>query len=712
MEQNKNKYTEEHRISTILWIIYIAFLVLSLLLIRKIAYLQYVWEPNPKYIDYFRPTVDKRILEPQRGSILDCNGKLLANTAPSYDLRMDCLILKDSYEKKDKRQRDSLETEWRKMLKQMCYGLADILKEDGKDGNFYYKTILSYRDSKKSGRRNLLLARGLDYKTITKIKKLPLAEKGRYTSGLIFNTIYTRQYPYGELARRIIGDVTVDSRDQSRNRFVGIEGDYNVYLHGEEGVEWLKKTDNGRIANMDSVMVPVKHGLDIKTTINIDMQDIADKALRHRMEEDEGIEGGCVVILDVKTGAVKSMVNLLRNKRGEIGEYFNLAIGRSGEPGSIFKAVTLSILLEDGKVSLDTKLPTNHGKMKDMKDIPVDQSILRYERNTGKSHITVLDGFKKSSNYVFRTLTIDNYRNQSKEYISRLYEYKLNDSFKFDLTEKGGTAPMLPDPESSRWTITDLASIAIGYTVKETPLNIAMFYNAIANKGKMMKPYIIDSHLENGRVVKRCRPEILNGSLFSKATADTLTKALKMVTLEGTATKLKNAKCTVAGKTGTARMVLTDEEKGKSRDPYKTIDGFRKFQATFVGFFPAEEPRYTAIVTIYTKLTKSASYGGGNIPAIVFKDIVDDVWSLDSSWGNIVEKNGKVPDMQEEYIGTGEQSDGAVPNLKGMGLKDAIYAIENNGYRCRYEGVGHVVSQNPSEGTKAKKGDIIKIILK
>ena len=158
--------------------------------------------------------------------------------------------------------------------------------------------------------------------------------------------------------------------------------------------------------------------------------------------------------------------------------------------------------------------------------------------------------------------------------------------------------------------------------------------------------------------------------------------------------------------------MLPKEERGGSSDPYKTIDGHRKFQATFVGFFPADEPKYTAIVTIYTNLTRSESYGGGNIPAKVYKEIVDDLWSLDSGWGNELSQTGKVPQMKGEYIGTGEYSDGGVPNLIGMGLMDAIYAIENNGYRCSYKGIGHVYRQTPQAGTKAGKGETVEIELR
>lgn len=177
-----------------------------------------------------------------------------------------------------------------------------------------------------------------------------------------------------------------------------------------------------------------------------------------------------------------------------------------------------------------------------------------------------------------------------------------------------------------------------------TPLQIVTFYNAIANKGKMMKPYIVESIEHDGRVTRQFKPEILNGSICSKATADTLTRALKMVTLEGTASRLKNAKCTVAGKTGTSRVHLSKEEQDGSK-PYEDKDGRKKHQATFVGFFPADQPKYTAIVVVYTGLMNNDVYGG-KIPALTFKDIVDDIWAYDSEWGNVIKEKGSIPQMR------------------------------------------------------------------
>jgi cell division protein FtsI (penicillin-binding protein 3) len=275
----------------------------------------------------------------------------------------------------------------------------------------------------------------------------------------------------------------------------------------------------------------------------------------------------------------------------------------------------------------------------------------------------------------------------------------------------------LPDEESGilpdwkKWDKASWSRAPIGQYVAVTPIQMAVAYGAVANGGKLMKPYLIEAFETNGHVDKKFNPTVLNGSIMSKATADTLTRALKMVTLEGTATRLKNAKCTVAGKTGTARTVLSPDENPQKKDPYVSVDGKRKYQATFVGFFPADEPQYTAIVVVYTKPTIGSVYGGV-IPAMTFREIVDNIWSLDSTWGDEYEARAKVPEMRQEYIATRQGSVIPVPDVKGMGLKDAIYAIENNGFKCVYEGIGHVAGQIPAAGQSRTKGETIKITLK
>ena len=707
----QNHNTEEkgrRRTSNMLILFHVVVLCMAVAIIGKIVYLQFIWEPDPRYVKYFQPKKDKNEIDPQRGSIIDYKGKLLAMSTPMYNVHMDCYVLKEEYASmKDKEKGAKKEQEWISKAQQLADKLPEVLKEDGRNAAYYRDLILTGRRNK---RRYVAIAKDIDHNTLLELKKLPLFCEGRNQSGMIIEEEETRQYPYDGLARRVIGYVRNNSDTNALH--IGIEGEYNHHLRGKKGVEWMKVTDGkGMIQNMDSSFVAVENGLDIRTTLDINIQDIADRSLRANMAQEEDIVGGCVVVLDVETGAIRAMVNLQKDKRGEFREVFNMAAGRPAEPGSVFKAVTMTTLLEDGLIKLEDKLPTNHGVMSDMPKVNRDEYITSYERNNGVNQISIIDGFKISSNYVFRRLVKDNYGEKPEKFINRLHEYNFGEAYEFELEESGSARPRIPDPESAGWTIYDLVSVAIGYSVRVTPLQVATFYNAIANNGKMMKPYVVESIEDEGRVVRNFKPQILNGSICSKATADTLTRALKMVTLEGTASRLKNAKCTVAGKTGTSRMHLTNEERAGSRDPYSDINGRKKHQATFVGFFPADQPKYTAIVVVYTGLMSNNVYGG-KIPAMTFKDIVDGIWAYDTEWGNVIKEKGSIPQMREEPISTAKGEDVPVPDLKGLGLKDAIFAIENNGYRFSHSGTGHVVSQTPKAGTKAKKGEKISIVLK
>ena len=697
---------ERRRPSNVLILFHVIFLIAALLIVGKTIYLQYIWEPDPKYAGFFKPKKDKNEIAPERGAILDHNGKLLALSTPMYNIYMDCYVLKETHDK-DEKEGAKKEEEWVKKAKELSERLPEVLEEEGKNAAYYSELILSGRRNK---RRYVPIVKGIDHGKVLELKSLPLFCERQYKSGMIVEKVETRQYPYDGLARRVIGYVKHNSDTNAKH--IGIEGKYDHFLHGRKGLEWLRVTDGAdMIQDVDSSAIAVEDGLDVRTTLDIDIQDIADRALRNNMAMEEDIVGGCVVVMDVETGAVRAMVNLQKDKKGDMREVLNMASGRPAEPGSVFKAVTLTTLLEDGEVELEDQIKTNRGIMDDMPQIRQDNYITSYERETKKNTISVIDGFKISSNYVFRRLVKDSYGENPEEFISRLHEYNFGEAYEFELTEEGSSKPRIPDPKSKGWTMSDLVSVAIGYSIRVTPLQVATFYNAIANKGKMMKPYVVESIENNGKVKKQYKPVILNGSICSKATADTLTRALTMVTLEGTASRLKNARCTVAGKTGTSRMHLSNEERRGSRDPYADIDGRKKHQATFVGFFPAEKPKYTTIVVVYTDLISHNVYGG-KIPAMTFKEIVDGIWALDSSWGSEYKAKGRMPEMRPPHISTAKGTDSPVPDLLGLGLKDALYAIENNGYRCSYTGTGHVVKQTPSAGAAYRKGETIKIELR
>lgn len=612
-EENTSRKTD--RVGIILMLIHFCFLFAAVILVGRILYLQIFYKPDPRVEQIITPSSRKSVTDPERGSILAKDGRLLASSIPMYQIYMDCTVQKEAFAKmRNSEEGKKNEQEWLSNARELSKGLAAVFHD--KTAEQYYKSIT---DGRKNGNKYMKIGHEVNHETLQELKNLPLFNLSSYKGGMIVQKIDTRKYPYGSLARRVIGYVRNNST--SSNNSIGIEGKYNYALHGTAGVEWKKETDARKfIKDFDSTTVKVENGMDVRTTLDIDIQDIADKALRQRIKENDNIEGGCAIVMDVKTGAIRAMVNLKRDSDGEPREIYNYAIGRAGDPGSVMKLATLMTLLEDGKVRLDTMVPTHKGMWTYNKTVFKDDYLPKWP----SSEISVMDGFKISSNNVFRQLACEYYDKNPERFIKKLYEYKLTESFDFDLV--GLATPVVPSPGSESWSGTALPSIAIGYTVNETPLHIITLYNAVANKGKMMKPYLVESFEENGKVKKHFGPTILNGSICSKATADTLTRALMAVTESGTGKELKNARCKVAGKTGTAQIPFPAKINGKDKVVYKDSNGNRQHQATFVGFFPAENPQYTAIVVLYSKLSGSNLYGSFGIPA--FKTIVNEMYAL------------------------------------------------------------------------------------
>lgn len=706
--QSTGKKRGMDRISMILLLIYIVVLFISALIIGKLIYIQKSWEPDKSIAKYFLPPAEKYTIAPDRGAIIGCGGEILAMSTPMYELRMDCTVRKEYFQKKMRKNPtgDNLEQQWQDKAKAFSEGFA---KEMNMDASVIFKSIM---DGRRKGNKYLRLGTDIDRGTLLKLESLPLMEEGRYKSGIIVEKHDSRKYPYGTLARRTIGYVKDNSsqkEDEKGRSHIGIEGKYDYVLHGKEGEIWLKPTDNKeKIQNYDSTYVKPVDGLDVRTTLDITLQDIVDKAMRKQMSANPKIEDGCAVFMDVRTGAIRAMVNLTKSpKDSSLNEVYNMAIGYGANPGSVFKTTTLMTVLEDGYIkSLDDEIPKNNGEL---------PGFRRDEHLNGYDNISILHGFEISSNYVFRYLATNNYSDDPKRFMDKLYMYKLGQAFDFDL--EGLREPVLPSPDSKSWSSTDLGSVAIGYSVRETPLHTLTFYNAIANKGRMMKPYLVESIEKDGVVKTKKGPSVLNASICSRATADTLLRALKAVTSEGTAYRLKGAKLTVAGKTGTARQSLSKEEIEKyGRDPKdntQTADGSYHNLATFVGFFPADNPKYSAIICMNSSLIKGSLYGGVG-PASAMREIVDAIYTLDPEWGAEVTAMAKVPVMGEDKEMTvrSDMKNPIVPDIMGLGLKDAIFIIENSGLKCSYSGTGHVSSQNPKAGTKVADGSTITFNLK
>ncbi|MBR3990008.1 MAG: penicillin-binding protein 2 [Bacteroidales bacterium] len=627
----KDNIQNRDRIHVVMFFLSILFMVLGGFILAWIIKIQATYTVDPRVIGLFRPVEQKHVDTPVRGKILATDGRPLAISAPLYDLYMDCTVRKKDYAEDGK---DSLERAWKAKARELARYLSAEFKDRSADE--YAGMILGGRQK---GSRYLRLQRNLDLSTIQRVKTFPLFKEGQYTGGIIVNEHEERIYPYDSLARRVIGYV----KEQNR---IGLESSFDAVLHGTEGYEWRRVTDNKRwIRDLDSTSVKVEDGADIRTTLNIDFQDIADKALRAQINANEDIRAGICIIMEAKTGAIRAMVNLSRGATPQtvLWERENLALREVGEQGSVMKTVTLLSVVEDGYVkSLEQTIPTNNGLVPKYNQ---DVHILDYQRETGRRTISVMHGFEISSNYVFAYLAENHYGKQPQELFDHIYSYRLGEAFDFDITGLG--KPVVNRPGTAGWSGTTLGTTAYGYGISVTPLHVATFYNGIANKGRMMKPYLVESIEKDGKVVKQFVPSALNESICSAATADTVTRALRAVVNSGTATRLKGAKLPVCGKTGTARVVLSPEERKGSRDPYQDALGQRKNQGTFVGFFPADAPKYTILVTVYSYASHKSFYGG-TLPALAVREIVDKIYALDSDWRPQLRRTAHVPDMKTE----------------------------------------------------------------
>ncbi len=659
--QTENTARKRDSVSITLMFIQVIFVLTAIVLIVRLFYVWLGYNPDSVYKTAFTPTHVKRVTEPVRGSILTYDGKILATSVPYFTVHMDCTVQKEEYEslvrsgqdlisraeahratadngkrvRKIKREADDMqergeanvkkgmdqEREWLEQAELLSHDLADILGD--RTAEQWYELI---KTSRAKGQKYLKICQNVDYATVVKLRGAHLFCNGKNSGGYIEDKTELRQYPYDNLARRVIGSV---AENNEYNSLIGIEGKYDYALKGREGIRWLRKTDHGElIPDYDSVTVSVRNGFDVRSTINIEMQDFAHNALYEKIAGDEHIEGGCAIVMEVETGAIRAMVNLERNKAGVPSEIYNHAVGHSGDPGSVFKLVTLMTLLEDKKVTtLETKVPTFGGYWSVPGHKPFREEHLRGEHYNSAS---IYEAFKHSYNNVFRYLAWENYKDDPKRFTDKISEYKLTETFDFDLL--GCATPKLPTPGSPAWSGTALPSIAIGYTVNVTPLHIVTLYNAVANKGKMMKPYLVESLEEDGKVVEKRGPVVLDGSICSTATADTLLRALCGVTTKGgTGSVLEGAKFKVAGKTGTAKIPFEANMGGKRMVVYDDSRKNHRNQATFVGFFPAEKPKYTVIVVMYSRLLREGEslYGATGVP--VFKSILEGIYALDEN---------------------------------------------------------------------------------
>lgn len=507
-----------------------------------------------------------------RCNIYDANGNIIATSEEVYDVNLDCAIIQD-------------DAEWREKTLDIAPQLAALFPERGASEWWDY-----LQAGRKNNKRYLRIAKGIAPARKDSLARLPIFNEKALEGGAIYESRQVRVYPYDHLARRTIGYTR-----PAGERTIGIEGKWNDSLHN----------------------------MDLHTTLSMQIQSAADSALRAVLNAEEDLESGCLILMEVHTGAIRAMVNLSKGQRGfssgKAWERYNYAIASLYEPGEVLQTMTLVSVLRDGCIhSLDETLPTNHGILP---DYPRDVKLLDYEWSSGKDCITVKEGLAQSSKYVFGKLATDYYSDGQVYYTEGIRAWCLPTGFNFDIL--GFQNVNITNPEGLYWKKSTLPSVANGHALVMTPLDILSFYNTIANRGNMVQPYLVESLRRGKDTYYQHMTNILKDNAIAPAVADTLVKALSYVTTDGTGVMLQDAKVPVAGKTGTARQILnTYDEHGLVDDPYHDNEGRKKIAATYAGFFPAEEPQYSIICVLYSYPTRKTFYGGMYAGRVV-KDFVN-----------------------------------------------------------------------------------------
>ncbi len=650
------------------------------------------------------------VVKPNRGNIYDCNGRLMASSIPTYyvymDLRVPALHEKDGA-----------------LFKDNIDSLSIYLSSFFKDKSPYqYKAALTKAYRNGVGELQLFPNR-ISYAQLKELKTLPLFRLGRNKSGLITKELFRRVRPFGSLASRTIGDIFADDSKGGKN---GIEKSFNTELLGTPGISIRQKIAN---SYMETVQVEPVDGMDVKTTIDVDLQDIAEKALLDGVKQFDAAVG-YVILMEVHSGEVKAIVNMQRNKDGSYTENRNGAVSDMVEPGSTFKVASIMAALDEGKVKLTDTINTYNGEYRFG-----NRTMTDHNANHGGYHkITVAQAIYASSNIGVSRAIVKAYGHNPSAFVNKLYAMKLNE--KMNLEIPGAAAPFIrhPQDKSHEWSNTTLPWMSIGYETQIPPIYTLAFYNSIANDGELIRPFFVKSVSKNGQIIKEFKTEVINPAICKPTTLREIRSALLGVVEDkfGTGKAVHSKYVRIAGKSGTAQ--ISQGKKG-----YK--DGGTKHQVSFCGYFPYEAPLYSCIVVMREPGIGYAS--GGSMTGSVFKNIAERVVALNSNRkpshvdADSIDLENLIPLTKVGYYKAmqtvmanlqlplapnstdwvksfAEQkrtrvepitvSKNAVPDLVGMGAKDAVFILENLGLRVQVQGRGKVVTQNIKPGTVARKG--------
>jgi len=696
-------------IITRLYFVYAFVLLIGAVVLIQILFLQIVKKDE---LEAKAATTKDEIVEPNRGDICDINGRTLSTSIPYYKISMDTKVQSD--------------ITFAKSVDSLAICLANLFKD---------RTTAEYLKLIKQGRAKkdqyLHLQDNVTYSQLKKLKTFPIFKKGRYKGGLIYDKQTIRIMPHFILAERTIGYVNETGKK------IGIEGAFNTELKGKSGYRLVQKMSGGswRPIKFDNEIEP-EDGQDIITTIDINIQDLAETALKKQLLINKA-KWGTVILMDVKTGEVRAIANLGKVNDSTYIEDYNYGIGMLFEPGSTFKLASIIAALEKGNVELDDIVDTKNGVLQ------IGDFVLRDSQKGGYGRITVEQAFELSSNIGVSGIVYDQFKKDPEEFFDRLYNMGLNERLDINDVE-GEKEPEIKYPGEEFWSGVSLRQMSIGYELKITPIQLLAFYNAVANDGVMLKPIFVKGIREHGEIVQEFKTEIINNAICSKKTLEKAKILLEGVVKKGTATNLQCSSFNIAGKTGTAQIALNS-------GGYTTETG-KNYNASFVGYFPAENPKYSCIVVINSP--KEVSFYGGQAAGPIFKEIAEKLYATDydmqiekefdldnfdeivstpisksgySDFLNIVYETFNIETNNSKKITNDwvrvttnanniefssiKLEKGIVPNVVGMGASDAIYLLENRGLKVIVDGRGTVTNQSLEQGAVIEKGQTITIKL-
>ena len=704
----------------ILWRVYLCFIGMILLGAVVVSKAFYIQRVQGKYWKSMGDSLHLKYLpiEAERGTIYSEDGNMLSTSVPVFDVFID-FGAEGLREKDGKRFKENIDS--------LSSCLANLFKD--KTQVVYQKELaFAYKNED----RYYTLKKKISFLQYQQLRNFPLVKQGRNKSGFIIEARDKRINPYVLLANRTIG---LSRDDATKN--VGLEQRYDSLLRGKTG-QRLFRYIAGAYMPVDGAEVEPENGKDIISTIDTYMQDVAETALMRMLRSNNSLHGTAIV-METATGKIKAIANLGKEKKDSFfTENLNYGIGKRTEPGSIFKLATLLSLLEDKYVDINTKVECGTGVM-DFYGLKIKDSHL------GTGTITVKDAFARSSNVAFAKLADQYYHNQPAVFVNHLHQLRLDTLTGVDITASSGF-PIIKKPNSkSGWSATTIPFMAHGYEELVTPLNMLMLYNAVANNGKMMQPYLVSSIKEYGVEVRSIQPKVVVEKICSDETLAQLKECLKAVvdSVHGTAHKtVFDTAYSISGKTGTA--VTADGNKGYNKNN-------KTYQASFIGYFPSEQPKYTIAVVVQNSLDSRLVYGA-DVSGAVFKEISDKIYGrylstkkylppvkadsmlysyygMKNEWNSIfsmlgisftdsavagywrsmqLKNNAGILNTPPNSM---SRSDSVTPNVVGMGLKDAVYLLENKGLKVTVTGRGRVLNQSLTAGTNFKKAQNISLIL-